>query len=311
MYTWSGLIRLICSISLLVLLLAASLYSGCSSVPFRERADTLFHITDNVTYYYDLEAPVEKFFLPYVLAEVSGLTYLEEDRVLCVEDELGKVYEYDLKSKEIVNAITFSKPGDFEGIEVVEDTVYVLKSNGDLYAFAYTKENATGATRYESKLSQENDTEGLGFNPYSGSLLIACKAEEKIKGVNAIGKTIHGFDRKKKKLNDDPVFWITAKKMKDFFEANRDYEYEEDRIKFEPSAIANNPLDGYFYLLASVGKLLIVLDKNGNIKATYPIAPDILGQPEGITFSPNGNLYISSEGGDARGYIMKFTAKEK
>ncbi len=285
--------------------------SGCSTATFREQADSLFLITDDVSVYYNLKIPDDKYFLPYSLSEISGITHLNDTHLLCVEDEGGKVYEYSLAKRKITNTIAFSNPGDFEGIELVGDTIYVLESDGDIYEFAYTKHSSTRATKHENKLSRKNDTEGLGYNPYTGHLTIACKEDEDIEGTNAKGKTVYQFDLRTKKLFPKPLFEITATLMDDFFEAHRDFEYNKDRIKFEPSGIAYNPLDGYFYLLASVGKLLVVLDQNGAIKATYPIAPRVLSQPEGISFSSRGDLYISSEGEGDKGYIMKFRPHKK
>ncbi len=141
--------------------------------------------------------------------------------------------------------------------------------------------------------------------------MIACKGDEDIKGHKAKGKAIYEFDINTKKLIKDATFEITAGDMKKFFEANRDFKYEKDRIKFKPSGIAFNPADGFFYLLASVGKWLIVFDKDGKIQATYVIPPEVLLQPEGICFAPNGDLYISSEGQGEKGQILKFRLKRK
>lgn len=294
------------------MLLTISLSTSCSSVPLREKADSLFLITDHVNVYYELKKPDAKHFLPYVLTEVSGLTLYNHTRILCVEDEGGRIYEYDLQTRKIVNAITFSDPGDFEGVEVINDTIYVLESDGDLYEFPYTTADiAKKPIKYENPLSRKNDTEGLGYNPLSGRLMISCKEEEDIKGINAMGKTVYEFDLLTKELIRQPKFELTAEQMDTFFEANRDYTYDKDRIKFEPSGIAYNPVDGYFYLLASVGKMLIVLNDTGAIMATYPIAPRILSQPEGIVFDNKGNLYISSEGEGDRGYIIQFKPRRK
>ncbi|MAE83474.1 MAG: hypothetical protein CMB80_12100 [Flammeovirgaceae bacterium] len=293
------------------MLLTISISTGCSTIPLREKADSLFLITDNVDVYYDLKRPDAKYYLPYVLTEVSGLAMLKDTRILCVEDEGGRVYEYDLVTKKIINAITFSDPGDFEGVEIVNDTIYVLESDGDLYEFRYTTADYATPIKYENPLSRKNDTEGLGLNPKTGRLMISCKEEEDIKGVNAKGKTVYEFDLVTKELVKSPFYELTTKHMNDFFEANRAYDYDKDRIKFEPSGIAYNPIDGFFYLLASVGKMLIVLDDKGSIKATYPIAPRILSQPEGIVFDSKGNLLISSEGEGDRGYIIQFKPKHK
>ncbi len=285
--------------------------TSCNSNPFRERADSLFLITDKVSVYYDLKQPDDKHFLPYVLSEVSGLTVLDNDRLLCVEDETGRVYEYDLKKRKIVNAITFDRPGDYEGIELIDSTIYVLRSDGDLFVFNYTTENATQAKKIENKLSAKNDTEGLGFNPLSGRLLIACKEDEDIEGVKAKGKAVYEYDIKKETLIETPFFEIEKDDLVTFFETYRNFEYEKERIKFEPSGIAYNPVDKYYYVIASVGKLMVVLDNKGSIMATYPIAPRILHQPEGISFASNGDLYLSSEGEGDKGYILKFIMKTK
>lgn len=300
------------TISLIIIAIAfLGLEGGCSNLTFRERADSLFLITDHVKFYYDLKQPEEKHFLPYVLSEISGLTYLGENRLLCIEDEGGRVYEYNLKRRKITNAITFDGPGDYEGVEVLDSIIYVLRSDGDVYSFKYTQEDIATSEKEETKLSKDNDTEGLGFNPETGHLLIACKEEEDIKGVKAKGKTVYQYDLEKRELIENPFFEIEKDDLEDFFEANRDFEYEEDRIKFEPSGIAYNPIDGYFYIIASAGKLMVVLNKKGSIMATYPIAPRILNQPEGICFAPNGDLFISSEGEGDKGYILKFSLKTK
>lgn len=297
---------------LLFALVISTASSSCSTMPFRERADSLFLITEHVKVYYELKQPAEKHFLPYVLSEISGLAFLGKNRVLCVEDEGGRVYEYDLKERRIINAITFDRPGDYEGVELLDSIIYVLRSDGDLYRFEYTEEDIAESTKkFETDLGQKNDTEGLGYNAVNNSLLIACKEDGDIKGVNTKGKVVYEFDIKKEKLKKEPLFQIRMKDLENFFEANRDFEYEEERIKFEPSAIALNPIDGLYYILASSGKLMVVLNSKGSIKATYPIAPRVLSQPEGLCFAPNGDMYISSEGEGDKGYILKFPIKRK
>ena len=42
-------------------------------------------------------------------------------------------------------------------------------------------------------------------------------------------------------------------------------------MKFKPSAAAINPLTHELFILASVNKMLVVADKNGNIKNVYPL----------------------------------------
>ena len=71
-----------------------------------------------------------------------------------------------------------------------------------------------------------------------------------------------------------------------------------DKLHFKPSAATINPLTNELYILASVNKLLVVADRKGNVKDVYPLDPVTFNQPEGITFTPWGDLIISNEKGD-------------
>lgn len=295
-------------LSMIILFVLTSLSYGCESYPFRERADSLFLITEHLKVKYDLKDVKEKHFLPYVLSEISGLSY-KDGNLYCVEDEGGKVYIYNWGTKKIAHAVTFGDPDDYEGVEVVDNMVYVLNSEGDLFTFEDTREDQVVATKYETPLSDKNDTEGLGYDPKEDILLIACKEDGDIKGEKVKGKAVFPFNLAHKKMEEKPVFSISSAKLDDFFEDNRDFDYEEERIKYEPSGIAYNPLDENYYLIASNGKLLVVLSTDGDILGTYPIAPRVLSQPEGICFSPEGEMFISSEGEGDKGYIIRFSPK--
>lgn len=294
-----------------ILLLGVAFSGGCGGSSFGQRADSLFLVNHESEIFYDLKKPEKKFFLPYVLSEVSGLTWVRENTVACVEDEGGKVYLYDFSKREIVQAVRFAKPGDFEGVEIIGDRIYAMKSSGDLYHFKLDERRELIGEKIETALSRENDTEGLGYDPETHSLLIACKEDGDIKGKKVKGKAVYAFDLEKEKLKKEARFQIRMKDLKAFFEANKSNEYDEKKIKFEPSAIAFHPIEKTIYVLASVGKLLVVLNQDGSIRATYPIAPRVLNQPEGICFAPNGDMYISSEGEGDKGYILKFPMKTR
>lgn len=298
--------------TLLILLftVAISFTKSCGTTSFGLRADSLFLMTQNSIITYNLKRPDEKHFLPYVLAEISGLSHTGKS-VLAVDDETGKIFEYDLKERKIIHSIEFAKPGDYEGVEMVDDNIYVLESDGDIYFFEYSGSKKANAEKIENKLSRDNDTEGLGYDPYLNRLLIVCKEKGEVDGNDAKGRSVYTYDLEKNKLSKNPFFSIRTKDLKKFWEEHKTFEYQQDRIKFKPSAIAYNPVEEAFYVLSSVGKLLIVVNRDGSIKATYPISPRVLSQPEGICFAPNGDMYISSEGEGDRGYIVKFTMQKK
>ena len=85
----------------------------------------------------------------------------------------------------------------------------------------------------------------------------------------------------------------------------------DDKAEFKPSAAGINPVNGKLYIVASVGKLLVIADKNGKVEQAIRLDPVMYNQPEGMTFAPNGDLYISNEGGEGIATILKFVYKSK
>ena len=297
---------------ILLLWLLIILSSSCNNTGFGQRADSLFLVSEGQEVFYKLRSPDQKFFLPYVLEEISGLAFKEPNSVLAVDDETGKVFEFDLAQRDIVHAITFYKSGDYEGIELVNNNIYVLRSDGDLFMFDYTDDKEVMAIKMENELSRKNDTEGLGFDPVTNQLLIACKEEASLdESKKKKKRAFYAFDIATRTLDTEPIFTISPKKLKAFWEEKRDFDYDEDRIKFKPSAIAKHPITSDYYILSSVGKMVIVVAPSGDIQATYPIYSSLLGQLEGIAFSPKGDLYISSEGEGDKGYILKYEMKTR
>jgi uncharacterized protein YjiK len=88
----------------------------------------------------------------------------------------------------------------------------------------------------------------------------------------------------------------------------------EEKIKFKPSAAAINPVTDELFIISSVNKLLVIADRKGNPKQTYPINAGLFKQPEGITFTPEGDLIISNESADrgvANLLFFKYNKKPK
>ncbi|MEO6905999.1 MAG: SdiA-regulated domain-containing protein, partial [Ginsengibacter sp.] len=74
-------------------------------------------------------------------------------------------------------------------------------------------------------------------------------------------------------------------------------ELAKDKISFNPSAIAIHPITHEIYLLSTKdNKCMAVYNRDGKLISFQSIDSDLMPQPEGICFSPDGKLYISSEG---------------
>ena len=46
------------------------------------------------------------------------------------------------------------------------------------------------------------------------------------------------------------------------------------------------------------------------MEQVFKLDPALYNQPEGMTFAPNGDLYISNEGGEGIATILKFKYKK-
>ena len=70
-----------------------------------------------------------------------------------------------------------------------------------------------------------------------------------------------------------------------------------EKLSFNPSAIAVHPVTHDIYILTTRdNKGMAVFSHDGVLKSYQTIDKDLMQQPEGICFSPDGKLYISSEG---------------
>lgn len=273
----------------------------------RPTAEALFHHSPDELKLYNLKKPDAKYFLPYVLEEISGMTYYKPGVIACIQDEDGKVFFYNHHERKLEQTIRFSDPGDYEGIASDGEKIYVAESNGDLYKFELDDNGEMiKHKKYKTQLNKDNDVEGLVYDQELDRLLVACKGDAGINGKDEKGRSVFYFDLDDKEIKSKAAFNISKEGIKDYLETHKDFEYEANRINFRPSGIALHPINNHYYIIASVGKLLLVTDKKGNIKASMPLDPRLLGQPEGICFAPNGDLFISSEGQGDKGYILKF-----
>jgi len=54
---------------------------------------------------------------------------------------------------------------------------------------------------------------------------------------------------------------------------------------------------------------MVIASDKGVVEEVIKLDPVLYNQPEGLTFAPNGDLYISNEGGEGTATIFKFIAK--
>ena len=248
---------------------------------------------------YDINNPT-KFDMPNSLHEISGISFLKDaaDSICAIEDEDGKLFYFSLGSAEIKHS-KFAKKGDFEDVAVLNNTtVAVLKSDGSLFLFAAAgigKEKIDSVKEYANILP-EGEYEGLTAE--DGKLYALCK--------NCM------IDDEKKEVSlytlaqdSNKVLAVTGSLKIDLSPIKKENK-ESGKGKFHPSGIAKNPLTHEWYIISSVNKLLVVLDEQWKITASFPLDPSMFKQPEGIAFNAKGDLYISNEGAEGIANVLVF-----
>ena len=252
---------------------------------------------------YNLLEPTKTFVLPETLTEISALALVNDSTVACVEDESGVIFLYSLSKGKMVDQLRFAGPGDYEGLEVVGDLAYVLKSNGNLYEYSFS-EMTTNTIK--TPLKRSNNAEGLAYDSANHRLLIACKGKPGIEDSKLDGKAVYSYHLNSG-FNPTPTYLITDDNLRSWNEQQElSINLTKRKPMFMPSAIGIHPLTGDIYILATVGKLLIILNPTGAIKNCIPLSPRVFRQPEGICFTSKGDLVISSEGQDGNGKIQFF-----
>jgi WD40 repeat protein len=220
---------------------------------------------------YDLSKPDKVYALSKELKEISGIVYIPEELIACVQDEDGKIYIYNLKNSQIESIVEFDHKGDFEDIAKVENDFFLLRSDGTLF-----HKSPEQTVSYNTPMSHKDDTESLCYDKEMDCLIVGSK-----KG----NKSFYAFDLKTHILKKDPLFSISEK-------------------KFSPTAMALHPHTKEFYILSK--EKILVTSKEGIIKERFKLSSSLFSQPEGISFKEDGTLFISNEALDSEATILEF-----
>jgi uncharacterized protein YjiK len=262
-------------------------------LPQKKPTDSFRINATTAGYNYDLKNPNHTWKLPGQLVEVSGNTWIDKDHLILIEDLHPNLYlvKIDDKNATLEKTIPFAvedkEKFDIEDVTYVNNTVYALWSHGVLFKIS-DWQTKPQVEQIKTFLSKENNTEGLCYDPVTQKLLVACKDASNVADEKKSTKAVYAFDMAVNKLNDQPFLLIHKK----------DFEKVADqKLDFNPSAIAIHPVTHDIYLLSTRdNKCMAVYSHDGTLKAFQFIDKELMPQPEGICFSPEGKIYISSEG---------------
>lgn len=221
--------------------------------------------------------------LPVDLDEISGLAYYAKDTsVFAVIDEDGLLFKIPIMNPSQTSRWVFDKQRDFEDLLLIDSTFYALVSNGDIVRINFSGDSiATEKSEFSANSGKKtNEFEIMYLD--SGKIIMMCKECEDDKKSKI---SSYVFDPQK--LTYSPHITIDM--------APITKKLEEEKVALKPSAAAINPVTNDLYLVSSVEKVIVILDSKGEFKELYKLNPKIYKQPEGISFTPAGDLIISNE----------------
>ena len=220
------------------------------------------------------------------MSEISGIVFYPKDSSLfAIKDEAGILYKIFLTKENVISHWRFDKKRDFEDLVMLDSVFYVLVSNGDIETIQFGKDNAvtTSLITFPDEYKSKSEFESMYYDDSLKQLILVCKdcnknAEDSV--------AVWGYSLETKKytsmssvINISPVSDPKDAKL----------------IKLRPSAAAINPVTNELYIVNSINKLLVITDRNGKLIATHELDPDLYLQPEGIAFTPWGDLIITNE----------------
>ena len=221
--------------------------------------------------------------LPAVLDEISGIAYYPRDTsVFAIIDEEGLLFKIPLNDAINFQQWGFGKANDYEDIILKDSTFYILVSNGGVRSLKFNGKDII-TEKYEFVLGtkkSKNEFESMYVD--SGNIIILCKECD---GDKKIKTSRFSFDVKAGQYQEmEPLHNAEIAKLID-----------DDKIALRASAAAINPINRELYVVSAINKTMYIFDSIGNPKEFYELNPKLYKQPEGIAFTPEGDLIISNE----------------
>ncbi|MEO7987241.1 MAG: SdiA-regulated domain-containing protein [Gemmatimonadales bacterium] len=246
--------------------------------------------------------PADRWELPKELAEISGLAVDSAGRLFAHGDERAEIFELDRRDHRIIGSFTFGNPavlGDFEGIAVSRNRIYLVTSDGVIYAgrIGASGEHVDFVT-YATGLGRLCEIEGLAYDPADPSLLLACK--EARSGQLQHRLAIYRWSIDHRELFPRPAVLVgygpIAKAI--------------GERGFHPSDLTRDTETGHLLLVASREHAIAEITPSGEVVRIAKLRSSRHRQAEGIAIDRDGSLLIADEGGGKRGTLTTYARVE-
>lgn len=253
---------------------------------------------------YDLAGePSARVELPADLAEVSGLAFTSDGRLLAHGDETAMVYQIDWPSGKVVKRFGVGSGrspllGDFEDIQVVGDRLFLVTSDGELVE---AKEGADGETvpvvRRSRGVDGTCEVEGMSWDEQSSAMLLLCKQTSGKQWkdrlvILAVNPATGEFEREPRlTVSQDELRRVTGAK------------------RFSGSAMVRHPRTGSLILVAGPQHTYAEIDASGKVLGGGQLVESRHAQPEGLAIADDLTLLISDEAAGGTATITGYASR--
>lgn len=236
--------------------------------------------------------------LPGRLSEVSGLAVDDNDRLFAHEDERGIVYEIDVTEGRVVKEFSLGRRpvrGDFEGIAVAGDRLFMVVSGGRLYEFAEGEDDGwVDYNTYGTGLDPRSEVEGLAYEPSDRTLLLLCKQAGRRKGRDYV--VIYRWSLDSRSLAEPQSLLIPLESFTDRIEGR----------SFHPSGIDRHPITGNYFILAAREGAIAEISPTGEVLSVRDLPKKLHRKAEGIAINSRLELFIADEGDGRPGRLSRY-----
>ena len=232
------------------------------------------------------------------LAEVSGFAVDGQGRLLAHNDERAVVRVVDPATGANTRTFRVGTPamrGDFEGIAVAGERIFLATSDGTLFELV---EPAAGdvatVKRVPTGLGRVCEVEGLAYEAASAALLLPCKTTWGKQLDDRL--LVYAVPLATLVLDDRPRIDV----------AHADLHAAGLRGAFHPSAIEVHPRSGSLFLVAGRESALVEISPDGRVLAARQLSRSVHPQPEGLAFGPGLELWIADERAGGGGTLTSY-----
>lgn len=231
-----------------------------------------------------------RFALPSNLVEVSGLAAAGPDSVFAHDDEHAIVHEIDANDGRITRSFALGRPtieGDFEGIAAAAGQLFLVTSDGLIYAFeAGENRKRVDYRAHDTGIGPRCEIEGLSRSPEEGYLLVLCKRLRRDENTPRL--EIYRWQIGGEHADFDP--WLSLP-LSDFLD-------NQQSAEFAPSGLEWDAERELLWVVSGRNRLLVELAPAGEVLAVRSLDPALHRQTEGIAILPGCRLLLADEGSE-------------